>query len=287
MARSLPGITPARQRRLRRLFAVLAALSPALAARLALGLYLRPQRRKLDAIDAPLLAEARQNWSVLPAGRIRVLEWGFGPKALLLVHGWGSHAPRYSAFVDRILDHGWRAVAFDAPGHGASSGHRASLEDFRAALDSVVATHGPFGAIVGHSFGAVAVASLLAEKPPRDLQSAALISMPRDGGYLLDSFLLILGLPEAVAARVREGYRRRFGHSAEGLSSLQMAPRIATPILLVHDRDDDVVPLAQAEEVLAALPNGTLHRTQGLGHSGMLRDPATVGAIIGYLEARL
>jgi pimeloyl-ACP methyl ester carboxylesterase len=287
MPRTLPGITPARALRLRRLFRVVSAVSPALAARLALSLYLRPGRRKLDAVDAPLLAEARQNWSVLPAGRIRVLEWGFGPKALLLVHGWGSHAPRYSAFVDRILDRGWRAVAFDAPGHGASDGHRASLEDFRAALDSVVATHGPFGAVVGHSFGAVAVASLLAEQPPEGLRSAALISMPRDGGYLLDSFLMILEVSDAVAGRVRERFRQRFGHSPEGLSSLQMAPRIQCPILLVHDRDDDVVPLSQAQEVLAALPDGALHITQGLGHSGMLRDPATVGSIIGFLEARL
>ncbi len=287
MPRNLPGITPARQQRLRRLFRVIGAISPALAARLALNLYLRPGRRKLDAVDAPLLAEARQNWTVLPAGRIRVLEWGFGSKSLLLVHGWGSHAPRYSAFVQRILDNGWRAVAFDAPAHGASSGHRASLADFRAALDRVVATHGPFGAVVGHSFGAVALASLLADGPPKGMRTAALISMPRDGGYLLDSFLLILGVSEEVAGRVRERYRQRFGQAAEGLSSLQMAPRIHCPVLLVHDRDDDVVPLSQAREVLAALPDGNLLQTQGLGHSGMLRDPATVGAIIGFLDSRL
>jgi pimeloyl-ACP methyl ester carboxylesterase len=286
MLRSLPGITPARRLRLQRLFRAVSAVSPAAAARLALAIYLRPTRRRLEAIDAPLLAEARQNWSVLRGGRIRVLEWGFGPKALLLVHGWGSHAPRYSAFVDRILDRGWRAVAFDAPGHGASSGHRASLDDFREALASVVATHGPFGAIVGHSFGAIAIASLLADKPPRGLQSAALISMPRDGGYLLDSFLLILGVSDDVAQRVRELYLARFGQAA-GLSSLQLAPQISMPVLLVHDRDDDVVPLSQAQEVLAALPRGLLHTTAGLGHSGLLRDKATVDAILSFLEARL
>ena len=265
---------------------MLSWVSRPLAARLALSLYLRPKRRKLDAIDQPLLAQARQGWLALGANhrRIRVLEWGSGAESVLLVHGWGSHAPRYSAFVQQILARGWRAVAFDAPAHGQSPGHSATLADFSEALEAVVMAHGPFGAIVGHSYGAVAAASLLATRKPSGLQVAALVSMPRDGGYTLESFLLILGVDADLRRRVRERFQAQFGLPAEGISSLQMAAKITCPVLLVHDRDDDVVPLSQAQEVLAALPHGALHITQGLGHSGMLRDPATVGSIIGFIE---
>ena len=213
-----------------------------------------------------------------------MLEWGSGAEGVLLVHGWGSHAPRYSAFVEQILARGWRAVAFEAPAHGQSSGHFASLADFSEALEAVVLAHGPFGAIVGHSFGAVATAALLSTRKLGGLQAAALVSMPRDGGYTLESFLLILGVDADIQDQVRQRFQARFGLAAEGISTLQMAPRITCPVLLVHDRDDDVVPLSQAQEVLAALPHGALHITQGLGHSGMLRDPATVGSIIGFIE---
>ena len=287
MPRNVPGISPAQRGYLRKTFRLLSAVSDALAARLALALFVRPKRRELDAVDAPLLARAREHWGALGRGRIRILEWGDGPKSILLVHGWGSHAPRYSAFVERILANGHRAVAFDAPAHGASSGRQAGLAEFRAALDLVVASRGPFRGVIAHSFGALAVAQWLAEQPPPVLPCVALVSMPRDVGYTLDSFLSVLGLSESVGARVHQAFQHRFGRSAESLSALPLAAQLRCPVLLVHDRDDDVVPVEQAEELLAQLPHGALHLTQGLGHSGMLRDAPTVGAILGFIEAGL
>ena len=51
-------------------------------------------------------------------------------------------------------------------------------------------------------------------------------------------------------------FRSVLATAPRAISTLLMAPRIQCPVLLVHDRDDDVVPLSQAQEVLAALPDG-------------------------------
>ena len=54
-------------------------------------------------------------------------------------------------------------------------------------------------------------------------------------------------------------------------------------MLLVHDAKDDIVPLADSEKLQAAIPGARLHVTRGLSHSGMLRDPGTIEAIMGFL----
>jgi pimeloyl-ACP methyl ester carboxylesterase len=264
---------------------MLARVSPALAARLALDRFLKPSRRELDAVDAAALASARLTTLRVADVDVQVYEWGeAGAPTLLLLHGWGSHAPRFSAFIDGALARGWRALAFDAPGHGRSTGRRSSLARFRAALDAVIASYGPVRAVVAHSLGALATATRLADPAAAPaLRAAALVSLPRDVSYLLETYLEILAARPAMAGRVRALFQERYGGTAAALSATALAPHITCPVLLVQDRDDDVVPVEQAEELARLLPHGALHLTQGLGHSGMLRDPATVNAVLGFL----
>src|SRR6185369_10241160 len=61
--------------------------------------------------------------------RLATWRWGEGPP-VLLVHGWGGHAGRLSRFVSPLVEAGFSAVAFDAPGHGASPARLCSLQDF-------------------------------------------------------------------------------------------------------------------------------------------------------------
>jgi pimeloyl-ACP methyl ester carboxylesterase len=264
-------------------------LSPALAARIALDRFMKPAHRALDAVDAPLLATARLRRIDLDGLPLQLYEWGpraaVAPRSVLLMHGWGSHAPRWSAFAQGIVDRGWRAVAFDAPAHGRSGGSRSSLWQFRAALDAVIDAAGPIDAAIAHSLGALALATRLADTaatPP--LRAAVLVSLPPDLGYLLDSFLQLLDADAAFAARVHALFTQRFGRPASTFDSLGLSAQIHVPTLLVHDRDDAVTPVAHAERLAPLLPQGALYVTQGFGHSGMLRDAATVGAALGFLD---
>jgi pimeloyl-ACP methyl ester carboxylesterase len=253
---------------------------------------MRPSRRKLDAVDAPTLAEARMRRIPLDGRLLQLYEWGpdasAAPRSVLLLHGWGSHAPRWSVFIRGIVARGWRAVALDAPAHGRSAGSRATLAQFRAALDTVIGAAGPIDAAVAHSLGALALLMRLADpsaRPP--LKAAVLVSLPPDLGYLLDSFLHLLDADARFTARVHHGFTQRFGRSAASFDSLSLAPFIQTPTMLVHDADDDITPVAHAQRLAPLLPHGTLHISQGLGHSGLLRDPATVSAALEFLDASL
>ena len=252
---------------------------------------MRPSRRQLDVVDAPTLAAARLRRLEFEGRALQLYEWGpdaaAAPRSVLLLHGWGSHAPRWTSFIDGIVERGWRAVAFDAPAHGRSEGSRSSLWQFRGALDRVITEAGPFDAVVAHSLGALALTQRLADVSFPTPRAAVLASLPPDLGYLLDTFLQMIGADADLSARTHARFAKRFGRPASSFDSLSLAPQITTPLLLLHDRDDDITPVAHAERITPLLPHAALFLTQGFGHSGLLRDPAAVGAALGFLEGTL
>lgn len=49
----------------------------------------------------------------------------------LLMHGYYDHVGIYGSLINFCLQQGWNVFAFDLPGHGLSSGERASISSFR------------------------------------------------------------------------------------------------------------------------------------------------------------
>jgi len=178
-------------------------------------------------------------------------------------------------------------LAIDAPGHGRSPGRTSSLPQFINALDTVIRRFGPVQALVGHSLGGLAAALWLAQ-PTTDqagirlqasVQHVVLISTPSDAAFLVDNFVAMIGLGESTTRHLMSRFTSRFQKGPHEWSAARIAGGIHVPVLLVHDRDDDVVPFAHSQQLLEVLPRARLHETLGLGHSGMLRDAATVSLI--------
>jgi pimeloyl-ACP methyl ester carboxylesterase len=287
-ARSIPGLTPQRQRRIRTVFRLLSGLSPALAARLAERLFVTPRTRRISAQDAHFLASAASRRLPTPHGEVHTYEWpGAGP-AVLVLHGWISYAGQLGYIIEGLRSHGLRVVAFDAPAHGRSGGRQADLYSFRDALAAVGQACGPVGAILAHSFGAMTAASWLAEDPAAArLRAAVLVGLPRDIGYLFESFTLAMDLRRDVVERLRERLRARYGGYPEDYSAPMLAQRIHIPVLLVHGGADEYIPAAHAHEVALQLRDGHIQVIEGLSHSAPLRDPATVELMAQFISARL
>lgn len=288
--RTIPGVTPALRARLRRFFTFATRLSPQLAARLALELFLTPPRRKLDAVDVPVVARAVRRRLTVERGSVAALEWPPAnatdrPPTVLLLHGWGSHAARFGDFVAPLNAAGFRVVGIDAPAHGESTGRRSDLGQFRSALRVALREFAPVTAIVAHSMGANAAVWQLADEPHPDVRALVAIGMPRDAGYMLESFALVLDLRPDVARRLREQFTRRFGAPPEQFSSHALAARLAVPTLVVHDVDDDVAPADHAREFAAKLRQSHYRETRGLNHSGALRHADTIGEVVDFVRA--
>jgi pimeloyl-ACP methyl ester carboxylesterase len=284
--RRLPHVSAAQLRWLRAGMGFLQVISSSLAARAAFRLFLTPSRRRLDAADATALQRARVHRLATGEGSLQVYEWGDGPRTVVILHGWGSHAPRFAPLAEALVADGWRVLAPDAPGHGKSPGRISSLPQFITALGAVSLRFGAVDAVIGHSLGALAIALWLSDPAmdqARKPQKAVLVSMPPGASFLIESFHEMLGIRSATRARMAALFQQRFGADPERFTCLPAASRMGVPVLLVHDQNDDVVPIAHSSEFGLRIPESRLHATQGLGHSGLLRDPGTIQRIKAFL----
>ena len=286
-AQRLPPVSTARITWLRRLLALLQGVSPPLAARVAFTLFLRPLRRRLQQMDAATMAAARVHSLAAGSDQVQVYEWGAGPRSVIILHGWGSRASRFAPLAAALVARGWRVLALDAPAHGLSPGNSASLPQFMQAMDAVAMRLGPVQALIGHSLGALTIACRRPDSPPAwfsDLQRVVLISMPSGAPFLVDAFRDMFAIQEPTAQRMLALFRQRFGTTPDAYVASADTPPMRLPVLLVHDHTDDIVPFTQSQQLLTALPRAKLLATDGLGHSALTRDAATIDAIIDFLE---
>lgn len=284
LGRVVPGVSPGMQRRLQRLFAFLQRISPGLAGWVALRMFLTPARRRVEAGDAPVLAEARKRH--LRAGPHHFVAWQWGDEApwVVLLHGWGSHAARFANFIAPLRAAGFSVIGIDAPAHGHSPGSRSDLLKFRDSLAEVLRTHSPVHGVIGHSLGGGALLTVLAETREHHPEKICLFGVPSDMDYILESFAMMLSLRDPARASLRRQFEKRFGRSARDISVLAAAPSVRIPVMVVHDDDDNVAPISQGLAAAASLPGAVLVRTQGFGHSGALRDPATIARVVDFLK---
>jgi pimeloyl-ACP methyl ester carboxylesterase len=284
LGRVVPGISPGVQRRLRGFFQVVQMLSPSLAGWLALLMFLKPPRRKLEPADAPILALAQRTTLRCGSDQFTVWRWEHAGPTVVLLHGWGSHAARFATFVAPLRAAGFCVIGIDAPAHGTSPGQFSDLPRFRDSLLEVLRAHEPIHAVVGHSLGGAAVLTVLAETADHHPKKICLFGVPSDMDYILESFAVMLGLKPAALANLRARFRMKFGRTAKSVSIAAAAPSVRIPMLVVHDEDDNVAPIAQGAALAEAIPGAVMWRTRGFGHSGALRDPATIQRVIEFLK---
>jgi len=286
LGRVVPGVTPTLQRRLRRLFAILQWFSASLAGRLAFRMFLTPPRREMEAGDAPIVAQAERVPLRCGTDEFIIWRWGREGPVVVMLHGWGSHAARFGNFIAPLRAAGFSVIGIDAPAHGESPGQISDLPRFRDCLAEVLRQHAPVHAVVGHSLGGGAVLTVLAEIPHHHPEKICLFGVPSDMDYILESFAMMLGLEGKARANLRERFTAHFGRPAAAISVAAAAPSVRIPVLVVHDEEDNVAPFAQGQALATAIPHATLWRTQGLGHSGALRDTATIERVVEFLRSK-
>ncbi|WP_427306259.1 alpha/beta fold hydrolase [Cupriavidus sp. H39] len=267
-------------------------LMPAAAARTLERIWFRPPRAVVTSAARHALDRARADWALVtghgPSRRVRVYRWGSAGPVVLLAHGWGGHAGQWHAVIDGLLAAGMRVVAFDALSHGASdAGARGAaqtsvLEMSRSLL--AAAWHaGPVHAVVAHSLGGAAAALALREGLPA--RAAVLVGAPADMRAACAALAWQLGASPAVLGRMQRHSERWLGMpwSAFNVPDLGRT-RPVPPTLVIHDRDDKEVRWEDGAAIAGAWPGARLETTTGLGHRRILRDPAVIQRIAGFIR---
>jgi pimeloyl-ACP methyl ester carboxylesterase len=272
---------PAHVLALRAVFRTVGPVAPGVAARWAESIFCRPPRHQPRAGDEAFLETGRRFSVVSEAQELAAWEWGQGP-TIVLVHGWGSRAGRFSGMARALAEAGFRVVAYDGPAHGRSTGRLASLPEFARALGAVTRSVGPVYGLVGHSLGGAAVT--LALRDELDAQRVVLLATPADVTRFSTAFADHFRLSPGTRLALQRNLETRLKTRWDELHLPTIARSLRASALLLHDREDDDVPYSQAEEIVRAWPGARLVLTSGLGHRAILRDPIVVRRTVGFLQ---
>jgi pimeloyl-ACP methyl ester carboxylesterase len=206
---------------------------------------------------------------------------GDGP-TVLLVHGWGETAATMGGFVEPLVRAGFRVVGVDLPGHGAGYGGRTDIFELARTVRTIAERAGGLHGVIAHSMGGYVTTVALSEG--LQLDRVVLIAPASDVDHVMTKFEKLFALPPRAVAGLRADIRRRFGSGVwERLNVRKHARRFTTPVLIVHDRDDDQIDVSESEALAAVWPSARTFFTTGLGHDRPTRDPDVIGAATSFL----
>lgn len=212
------------------------------------------------------------------------LRWGSSGPVVLMMHGWQGRPSQFRRFIAPLLAAGRQVIALEAPGHGRSPGPESNVYLFAQALLDAAAELRGVESVVGHSMGGSA--ALIAMGEQQYAERAVVIGSPASLARVLDRFADSIALPDAAKRSFFDLVDQRVGVPARELDTSRIGPRLHLPGLIVHDRDDDMVPFAEGEAIARAWPSARFLGTEGLGHRQVLADDGVVHAVTSFLTDR-
>lgn len=267
-------------------FSASALLFPDLATAVAERMFLTPPRTRDAAASALDLVDARSSFLEHKGRQIAMWRWGSrDAPAVVLAHGWGGYAAQMRAFVFPLVQAGYRVIAYDQPAHGVSEGRLTGLPDFADVLAEVAGIHGSVAAVVAHSLGGAAAALALANGKA-SFKKVVLVSPPSDLVGYSRRFARWYWMPEAVRKGMQAAIEERYGVRWENLEVPRVAPRLSAQALVIHDRDDRLMPWTHGATVARHWPGAKLMSTEGLGHRRILSDERVTRAAAEFIDAR-
>jgi pimeloyl-ACP methyl ester carboxylesterase len=230
----------------------------------------RPEDVAFMATGAPIAVDHADH-------HLEVRAWGDGP-SVLLAHGIMSSGGAFRSLVPALVARGLRAVAFDAPAHGASGGAFAYADEVADALLSIHATIGALAGVVGHSMGGAW--ALQASRAGLRMPRFVCMSLPVDTSLALNFYIQHNALPPPVATQLR---RLIAAFAPSPVEPRALVGRLAAAALVIHDRDDSLAPFADAEQLAHHWPRATTLWTARLGHFHILHNPRVVTAVADFI----
>lgn len=267
-------------------FNTLGRILPTPAAKLAYKLFSTPRFRAKHKKEDDLLRQAeRQRFQ---HGEENLQTYSWGPKTgklVLLVHGWESRATALRAFVPGLVEAGFRVKAIDLPAHGSSSGKQTNMRhssDFVKAF--IEAQQQDLHSIVAHSMGCGATVFALSRMPDLQLQRLILIGFPAKIDQVFQRFYQFLKLPATVVRSLEAHVQEQFDVDVFEIDTREYGKAVEVErILLIHDKQDEIIPFAESHYVLEAWDNAELAVTDGFGHFKLVKNPKVLQRVWDFI----
>jgi pimeloyl-ACP methyl ester carboxylesterase len=265
-------------------FSIGGTISPQLAGRAAYKLWFTPTRFPTPASERDALASADIAYRKIHGVSIATYSWGQSGPTVLLVHGWSGRGTQLGAFVEPLINAGFRVLSFDGPAHGNSSGKQTTLFEIADVILALNHHYGPFDAVITHSFGGPCLAAAM--RRGLNISSVVSISPPANIAGLVEKFADTLAIPEKAVKDFVRRFEDTFGKNILQQASMENNVReLDMPALVIHDEDDADIPWYEGHAVAQAWGNASFIKTSTLGHRRILRDASTIETAVDFIKS--
>lgn len=230
-------------------------------------------------------ASYAEKFCIKAAGkRIQCYRWGNSARKVVVVHGWAGRATQFRRFIKPLLAAGYEVIGVDGPAHGLSEGWKTNIVEFEEMLRALWDAVGVPEAVIAHSFGGAAV--LFAAKNGLPVKKLVNIASPVIPDEIIRTYLRAIRGSDKTMERFKEyileKYGKPFAHYTVAGFIGDMQQNI--DLLLVHDEDDPDVSIDHPLELMRLYPAAKLLRTQGLGHTRILKDEEVIRQIVAFIN---
>ena len=250
----------------------LSFISTNLAVQFAAKLFTTPIKHKIPKRELEMDSKSRQETIFIPSIRKKIVVYHFGAstRKILLVHGWSGRGTQLVKFAEAFVKLGYATISFDAPAHGKSPSSSTLMPEFIESILEIDKQFGPFEAAVGHSLGGMSL--LNAIKKGLNLNRLVIIGSGDVVQDIINDFVRKLELDAKFNDLLRIHFENKHQLSMDSFSAYHAAKTVDFPTLVIHDQDDDEVPVSCAHHIHQNLKNGALMLTENLGHRKILGD---------------
>jgi hypothetical protein len=263
-------------------FPKLEMIAPSLASRFFNRLFFTPLNYPTPPKEIEIANKATVFYLTTGKKQIVCYQWGKG-KYVLVMHGWAGRATQFRKFIEPLREKGYAVIGFDGPAHGRSGGSRTDIFEFEDVLRQIVAKCGAPAAVIAHSFGGAAI--LYGAMNGLPFTKVITIASPTIGDDIIQTYLTAIGGSSETGRRFKDFIVKKSGKEFDAFTSLHFVRHLSHEIelLLVHDEDDEEVGIAQPLELIKVYPKAELYRTQGLGHTRILKDDAVIAKCVTFI----
>ena len=256
---------------------------PKLAANWAFLTFCRIRKGGVGPGQAAFLATAKSVTRQINRLDIREYQWEGSGETVLLVHGWESNAGRWRNLVKKLIQADYNIIAFDAPGHGRSSGKYLNVPLYADCMNKLLELHRP-AHLIGHSVGGMTILFNEYKRPSNSVQQIVTTGAPSEFYEIMDDYQAVLGLNDRMMRALDRLVVDKFGFTIREFSTSIFAAQNEKKGLLIHDKQDEVAPYHASQKVHEVWKGSRLITTEGYGHSLHQEDVNT--AIVDFLNGK-
>lgn len=245
----------------------------------------RPQIHKLRDHEKSVLDTAQKSRIPFKGFEIQTYLWPGGDQKVLLIHGWEGQAGNFADLIQKLQASNYTIHAFDGPSHGFSSRGKTSLYEFTELVGHFIREH-QVKKLVSHSFGGVATSYSLYTNQDLHIDKYVLLTTPDRFIERVDDIAERTGISQKVKAKLIHRVNAETGYDARDLNVHDFVQHVnVSKALILHDKNDKVIPISQSQNVHKHWKNSTLEAVEGTGHFRILRTDKVLERVLAFLEA--